>query len=306
MNSFSISRWLSVLVVLCFLDRVSQAQPSLQVVTKVVEKELPYTAGHQVRVTAEKADVSIHGWNRPVVSIRLRLTAKHSDRAVAEREVGYQQYTIQSSGNDIDFSNRSAVPRGAGKVQSQLKAIYEINVPAGASLTIKNTFGDVRLADLTGDTNLSFEFGKLALDDVGGKLTIRSSYGDIDGRGVDAAMMLNAEKADVMLRDLAGRAIIKSRYGKLTVVPTPSLSGLTVEASRTDILVATRRITDFQYDIITTFSDIRVPDAVQNELGKLGSKQTFTYQPPGRKPTIQIQNSYSNVTLQADKSLVDR
>lgn len=306
MNVFSINYWLSVLFVLSLPGRVCQAQPSLQVVTKVVEKELPYTTGQQIRLTAERADVNIHGWNRSVISIRLRLIAKHPDRAVAEREVGYQQYTIQPTGNDIDLSNRFVVPRGAGKVQSQLKAIYDINVPAGASLTIKNTFGDVRLADLTGDTNLTFEFGKLALDDVGGKLTIRSSYGDIDGRGVDAALTLNAEKADVMLRDLAGRATIRSRYGKLTVVPAPSLSGLTVEASRTEILVAARRISDFQYDIITTFSDIRVPDAVQNELGKLGSKQTFTYQPPGRKPTIQIQNSYSNVTIQTDKSLVDR
>lgn len=298
--------WLLVWLGLCLPGVVVRAQPSLQVVTKVVEKELPYSAGQRVRLTAEKADVSIHGWNRPVVSVRIRLTAKHTDRTVAEREVAYQQYTIQQMGADIDLSNRYAVPRGAGKVQSQLKAIYDISVPAGALLQLKNSFGDVRLTDLIGDVNLTFEFGKLSLDDIGGKLAVRSSYGDIDGRGVDATLTLNAEKADVMLRDMAGRATIKSRYGKLTVVPTPSMTGLMIEASRTEILVAARRITDFQYDIITTFSDIRVPEAQQSELGKLGSKQTFTYQPPGRKSLIQIQNSYSNVTIQADKSLVDR
>ncbi|WP_288429641.1 DUF4097 family beta strand repeat-containing protein [uncultured Spirosoma sp.] len=283
-----------------------RAQPALQVVTKVVEKELPYSAGQRLRLTAEKADVTIHGWTRPVVSVRLRLTAKHPDRAVAEREVGYQQYSLQANGNEIELANHYAVPRGAGKVQSQLKAIYDISVPAGASLLLKNSFGDIRLADLTGDTNLTFEFGKLSLEDVGGKTTIRSSYGDIDGRGVDGSLLLTTEKADVSLRDLAGRAVVKSRYGKLTVVPHPSLTSLSVEAARTDVLLAARRLGDFQYDVITTFADIRVPEAQQAELGKLGSKQTFTYQPPGRKPLIQIQDSYGNVTIQADKPLVDR
>lgn len=283
-----------------------QAQAALQVVTKVVEKELPYSAGQRVRLTAEKADVTIHGWNRPVISVRLRLTAKHPDRAVAEREVGYQQYSLQANGNEIELANHYAVPRGAGKVQSQLKAIYDISVPAGASLLLRNTFGDIRLADLTGDTNLTFEFGKLSLEDVGGKTIVRSSYGDIDGRGVDGVLLLTTEKADITLRDLAGRATIKSRYGKLTVVPLPSLTSLAVEAARTEILLATRRISDFQYDVITTFADIRVPEAQQSELGKLGSKQTFTYQPAGRKSLIQVQNSYGNVTIQADKPLVDR
>ena len=283
-----------------------QAQSALQVVTKVVEKELPYSAGQRVRLTAEKADVTIHGWNRPVVSIRLWLTAKHPDRATAEREVGYQQYTLQANGNEIELANHYAVPRGAGKVKSQLKAIYDISVPASASLLLKNSFGDIRLTDLIGDTNLTFEFGKLSLEDVGGKTTVRSSYGDIDGRSVDGSLLLTTEKADITLRDLAGRAVIKSRYGKLTVVPHPSLTSLSVEAARTEILLATRRISDFQYDIITTFAYIRVPDVQQSELGKLGSKQTFTYQPAGRKPLIQIQDSYGNVTIQADKPLVDR
>jgi hypothetical protein len=299
--------WLLLIGLGLYLTTITgQAQSALQVVTKVVAKELPYSAGQRVRLTAEKADISIHGWNRPVVSVRLRLTAKHPDRAVAEREVGYQQYTLQANGNEIELANSYAVPRGAGKVQSQLKAIYDISVPAGASLLLKNSFGDIQLTDLTGDTNLSFEFGKLSLEDVGGKTTVRSSYGDIDGRGVDGALLLTTEKADITLRDLAGRAVIKSRYGKLAVVPLPSLSSLAVEAARTEILLAPRRIGDFQYDVITTFADIRVPEAQQSELGKLGSKQTFTYQPTGRKPLIQIQSSYGNVTVQADKPIVDR
>lgn len=289
------------------LSLLGWSQTPVQVVTKVVEKELPYADGQRIRLAAQKADVTLKGWNRPVVSVRLRLMAKHPDRAVAEREVAYHQYAVQANGPELELSNRFVIPQRAGKLQSQLKAIYEVSVPAKALLTITNSFGDLRLSDLSGDISLKFEFGRLTLDDVGGKLVITSDYGDIDGRNVDAQLTLQAEKADVTLRDLGGQSSIRSRYGKLTVLPAPSLDGLSVEAARTEILVATKRVSDFRYDVITTFADIRVPESVADELGRLGSKQTFTYQPPGvRKPEIKIQNSYSTVVIQGEKPLVDR
>jgi len=285
--------------------RLSFAQ--VQVVTKVVEKAIPYADGQRVRLNAQKADVTVKGWNRPTVQVRLRLMAKHPDRAVAEREVAYHQYTLQANGSEIDLSNRFVIPQRAGKLQSQLKAMYEVSVPAKALLTLTNSFGDLTLSDLSGDVSLTFEFGRLTLDDIGGKLTVSSNYGDIDARNLDANLTLKTEKADVTLRDLGGTARITSRYGKLTLLPALSLNKLTVEAARTEITVATKRLADFRYDIINTYAPIRVPESVMGELGKYGSKQTFTYQPPGAaKPEIQIQNSYSPVSIQGEKPLVDR
>ncbi len=288
---------------LLFLASLSFSQTPVQVVTKVIEKDLPYGDGQRIRVNAQKADVILNGWNRPTVSVKLRLVAKHPDRAVAEREVAYHQYVLQASNGQIDLSNRFVIPQRAGKLQSQLKAIYEVNVPTKALITLTNSFGDVRLNNLAGDVNIKFEFGKLTLDDIGGKLTIASEYGDIDGRSVNAVLVCKAEKADISLRDLGGSSRIQSRYGKLTLVPNVStLSALVVEAARTDILFSPHRVADFRYDIMTAQSDIRVPDDYADQLGRYGGKQTFTLQPPGKKVEISIQNTYSSVTIQGEKS----
>ncbi len=292
---------------LLWLPLPSRAQTPVQVVTKVVEKDLPYTAGQQIRINAQKADVTVRGWNRPTVSIRLRLVAKHPDRSVAEREVAYHDYTLQANGNALDLSNRFAIPSGSGKAQSQLKAMYEVNVPEKAVLTIGNSFGDIGLRGLAGEVTVKFEFGKLTLDDMAGKLTITSSYGDIEGRTIDAALTLKAEKADVSLRDLGGACRLSSHYGKLTLQPNPqTLRVFSVDAARAETTIQTRSITDFRYDVITTYADIRVPDGVTDDLGKFGSKQTFTYESPGRKVALVIRNSYANVLIQSDKSFVNR
>ena len=295
------------LFIMSFVPRAF-SQTSVQVVTKVVEKELAYVDGQSIRINAQKADVTLKGWNRSTVSVRLRLVAKHPDRAVAEREVAYHQYTCQPTGNALELSNRFVIPQRAGKLQSQLKAIYDVNVPTKALVQLANSFGDLRLSDLSGEVTLRFEFGRLTLDDMGGKLTITSDYGDIDGRNVNAALVCKAEKADINLCDLGGSSRITSRYGKLTVMPNAAtLDALHIEAARTEILLIPRRLTDFRYDVIATFADIRVPESVVGELGRYGSKQTFTYQSPGgRKPEIQIQASYSPVIIQDEKPLVDR
>jgi hypothetical protein len=226
---------------------------------------------------------------------------------VAEREVTYHEYALEARGNALDLSNRVVIPSGSGKAQSQLKAIYEVNVPEKAVLTIGNSFGDIGLRGLSGEVTLKFEFGKLTLDDMAGKLTINSSYGDIEGRSIDAVLTLKAEKADVALRDLGGTCRLTSHYGKLLIQPNPhTMKAFSLEAARAETTIQTRSLTDFRYDVITTYADIRVPESVADELGKFGSKQTFTYEPPGRKVDLVIRSSYAAVLIQTDKAFVNR
>jgi hypothetical protein len=282
------------------------SQTPVQVVTKVIEKEFSYEPMQRIQLHAQKADLVIRGWSKPTVAVKLRLMAKHPDRAVAEREVAYHQYVLQTSGNLIDMANSFVIPQRAGKLQSQLKVLYEVNVPHKVLLTLRNSFGDIQLNDLAGDVSVTFEYGRLQLEDIGGKLTLTSNYGDIDGRNINAMLTGKAEKADVTLRELGGRVNWQSRYGKLTLLPISSLGQLKVEATRTDMLVATKRLSDFRYDVIVSFAQVHVPEAVADQLSRYGGKQVFTFQPAGQHPEISIQNSYGNVTIQGEKTLVGR
>ncbi len=59
---------------------------------------------------------------------RLATPPDISERDLVEREVAYHQYTVQANGSEIELSNRFVIPQRAGKLQSQLKAIYEVNI----------------------------------------------------------------------------------------------------------------------------------------------------------------------------------
>lgn len=295
-----------LLFLLLFTASLSFAQTPVQVVTKVIEKEFAYSEGQRIRLAAQKADVIVKGWSRSSVSVRLRLIAKHPDRSVAEHEVAYHQYALKLENGQIDLSNQFVIPQRAAKLQSQLKAVYEVSLPSRMLLTLINSFGDIRLSDIAGDVSVNFEFGKLTLNDIGGKLTIISNYGDVDGHNLAAALTIKAEKADVVLQELGGTVKIQSQYGRLSSELASTLTSLTIEAARTEILVVTKRLSDFRFDVSTAYSEIRLPQEFTSQLSRQSGKQLFKYQLLSRKPEVTIRNSYNTVLIQDDKSLVGR
>ncbi|GAB3924564.1 DUF4097 family beta strand repeat-containing protein [Larkinella terrae] len=289
-------RTLFFLLAFVTLSAFAAAQTRLQVVTKTVEKELTYSTGQRVNLTAQKADITIKGWNKSTVLVRLKLIAKHPEREVAERELGYLNYDIQTRNNVIDLSNRFTIPQRAGAIKGNLKAVYEVWVPTRCPVSVRNTFGDVSLSDLASEASIQLEFGKLSVANLSGKTTVISDYGDIDASELSGFFTIKAEKADITLRELSGSGTIQSRYGKLSIQPDASLTSLSVQAARTEVFLYPKRLDDFQYEVETTNAIIRVPDAYGDSLD--ANKRRFTYSASSHKPTLLIKNSYSPVVIQ--------
>lgn len=275
---------------------------AVQVVTKVVEKTIPCPDGltQRIHLNARKADVQVRGWNRSTVSVRLRLVAKHPDRAVAEREVAYHQYTLQANGSVIDLANSFVIPQRAGKLQSQLKAIYEVSVPNRAVLTLSNSFGDVDLRDLAGETMVTFEYGKMLLERLTGKLTIQSDYGDVEGKNLNATLVCKAEKSTVIFREHGGSSRIQSRYGELlSIFPDANkLEKLTVMAERTDVALLPINVDDFAYRLETIGGSLSLPDPDLIDFRTIKKdRQLLEYQTPGHKSLIEITSKNSPIHL---------
>ncbi|MGV3557399.1 DUF4097 family beta strand repeat-containing protein [Larkinella arboricola] len=286
----------TLIFLLTFFALPAAAQTRLQVVTKTVEKELAYSSGQRVNLTAQKADITIKGWQKSTVLVRLKLIAKHPEREVAERELDYLKYEIQSRNNVIDLSNRFTIPQRVGGLKGNLKAVYEIWLPTRCPVTLNNSFGEVNLSDLSGETVLKLEFGKLSLVNLSGKTIVTSAYGDIEASELSGTFTIRAEKAETVLRELSGSGTIQSRYGKLTVYPTTGLTALSVQAARTEVFVYPKRMDDFQYDIEASYSAIQVPDGYRESLD--ANKRRFKYLPSSQKSTITVTNSYSPVVIQ--------
>jgi hypothetical protein len=296
-----------LLAILLATLRFNANAQTLQVVTKIVEKTIPCPDGltQRVRINARKADVQVRGWNRPVVGVRLRLVAKHADRAVAEREVAYHQYTLGTEGPVIELANQFVIPQRAGQLQSGLKAIYEVSVPNRAVLTVTNSFGDINMHDLTGETTVTFEYGKLVMEALQGKVTIKATYGDVEGKRLTSSLICTGEKSGIIFREHGGTSRIKVHYGHLYIFPNAkTLDGLNIEADRTEIALLHQEVEDFAYAMTVEYNRLFIPDPIWTDyLKRSRGLEQFQYHPSNRKPSIQLVNKFGPVHLMLFKGV---
>lgn len=275
----------------------------LQVVTKSIQKEIIYSAGLKINLNAKKADIIIKGKSTDRISIVVKLIAKHTDRSIAEKELSYLNYELKNTSGVIDLSNSYEIPKSAGKLRSQVNTVYEITIPNKANLLIINSFGNISISDFSGELAVKFNFGKLNLTDVSGKLNIESSFGDVYAENLDGSFICKSEKAVVELYNPSGTTLLESKYGSVKLNLFNSLDKLVVNASRSTIEVNVRRFEDFRFDLGTTYSQINTPSAYREFLSNYNNQETLLFDTKSKKPLVQIQNSYSPITVHIDKNL---
>ncbi|MFY7910506.1 MAG: hypothetical protein ACOVO2_13160, partial [Emticicia sp.] len=162
---------------------------------------------------------------------------------------------------------------------------------------------NISVNDFSGELAVKFNFGKLNLTDVSGKLNIESSFGDVYAENLDGSFVCKSEKAVVELYNPSGTTLLESKYGSVKLNLFNSLDKLVVNASRSAIEVNVRRFEDFRFDLGTTYSQINTPSAYREFLSNYNNQETLLFDTKSKKPLVQIQNSYSPITVHIDKNL---
>ena len=273
------------------------AQEKIQVVTKTVERSFALEADASLVVRAEKAEVRVRGWDRPEVKLTLRLIAKHPERSVAEGDLSALRYQIDTEGAQKIIRNFFRIREGSSSINSNLQAQYDLRVPQRCRLRLKNRYGNVQVVNLNADLDLTVEFGEIQLDEVRGKVILDVAYGDVEAQRVNAAVTGVAKKSNLNFEELAGTLSLESSYGEIAVTTLDVLESLSIRAARTEVSFATPDPMHYQYQLTTSYDQIKttLPGTWQNG-GLLGQEQIFTSLPAGQ-PNIIIHTSFSPITI---------
>jgi hypothetical protein len=275
------------------------AQEKIQVVTQTLDKRIPYTPGEALIIDARKAAVQVQGWKENYIQLTLKLIAKHPQRQEAEKDLQYLKYEIKKENNTHIITNYfHTTASDYSRVRSNLKALYEIKVPAGCQLKVSNSYGTIELEKLSSGAEVSISFGELQLTDLKGTIKITSTYGDVKGDNLSGNLSCNAEKANIHLARISGTYDIANSYGQVTVSATPALTGLKIAGSRTAITVNVPFFEGYNYLLSTTFSDIRLPDNAQQTVSKnLAGKKIYDAKNAKAQASIQISTTFSPITI---------
>ncbi|HMO39723.1 MAG TPA: DUF4097 family beta strand repeat-containing protein [Saprospiraceae bacterium] len=254
-----------ILLSLCCWVSSVEAQTTVQVITKKIEKTFAYRQGYEVNVEGEKAEVIVESWDRDEIKIQLELTARHPDKAVAEKDLAAIKYLADRVKNKIYVRNYLSVAEDAPEPQAVLSARYLIYVPETCPVYLKNYFGTINVSNLLNSVKINSEFSKIGLNNVQGMMDIRTRFGDLVGANLDGDMKLNARRSDITLRDIKGHYDLTAQYGVMKIFAAPGLLSLNINAEKTDVFVYNANPAIFGYNISAQAGNVTLPANLQFE-----------------------------------------
>lgn len=261
MMQHAFSNRLLTTTLLCACWLFAPAQEIVQVVTKTVEETYTYRPGYEVAVEGEKAEIFVETWAKNEVSVRLELTAKHRSLETAKAELENLAFVAERVKNKIYLRNyRKDKSKTA---QSQLIIHYYITLPEECPVYVKNHFGIANISNLRNRLRVIGEYSQININNVEGLLDIRTRFGDILGEHIDGNVTINARRSDITLEDIGGSYTINAQYGVLRLAPNMDLTGLQVNADKSEVHLIQSKELNFGYLLTTSHGDLQVPPDIR-------------------------------------------
>ncbi len=283
---------------LCFVSWHVMAQTTVQVITKKIEKTFTYRKGYEVNVEGERAEVIVESWDKDDIRILLELTARHPDKAIAERDLDAIKYVADRVKNKIYIRNYLS-PNEGSATSSTLSARYTIYVPAHCPVYLKNYFGTIDVSNLLSNIKINSEFSKIGLNNLQGLMDIRTRFGDVIGANLDGDMTLNARRSDITLRDIKGNYDLNAQYGIMKIYGSKDLLSLSISAEKTDVYFFNVNPALFAYNLTAQNGEVKLPNnlkynIIQNneQIKRIQFKPTSEY-----FATITISVSFGDIFI---------
>src|SRR5688572_126613 len=287
-----------VILLAIFLSGPVTAQTKIQVVTKTITRKLEYKKDTQLRITAEKAKINVKGWDKNYIGFTLKLIGKHPEREVAEKELEHLQYYLKQTGNVHDLGNYFLIGKGTNQIKANLKAEYEILVPAHLPILINCKFSEIALENTKGRYDIDLEYGQLNLNQVEGEMAMQLVLSDVKSSDTNLILKGKAEKADMDFANASGTYKLENAYGNIRFVAGSGLRGVNIQASRTSVTFLAKNFDNHTYDVATSHAELSLPVQAKPQI-KLTSGEKSTYRSfKGKEvPAIKILTTYSPVTI---------
>jgi len=214
---------LAVMFVLGALAGMVLAGPL--VVTRRSEKRVPLAGYSKATVIHRYGDVTVigTGGTQALVDALVRVTAR--DRSLAEQFAG--RVDIQAAGYGDSFVIATVYPPHL-RTDSQLGYEVEMSIrmPAGVAASVRNSFGDVRIAGMDGDCRVVNRFGEVEVDRCA-RSEVENAYGRVRLAQTRGLAVVRNSYGDVDLRLAGGPVQVTNRYG--TVHTEQSSNDVTID-----------------------------------------------------------------------------
>jgi hypothetical protein len=273
------------------------AQVTLQVVSKNVEKTVPWKPGMELIVNGEKADVTVVPTDSAAISVSAELSAKHPSLDTAQTDLNTWQLVVNTVGKRIYIRTYVGVQAGKRAPVSNMRAQIKIKVPRPCAVNLSNRFGKARLEHLDGPVALSGYFCRFDLFALNGELQVESEHGSVEGKELNGTVDIKGKRADVTLQHTAGNCSLQTEYGSIHFFTDQQSGNLRIAAQMTDITLSGLEANSHNYRLKTRYGNLDVPDKFDKS-GSTDKERTAIYQVKPDSLSIEVETSFGHIKVE--------
>ncbi|MCR9062926.1 MAG: hypothetical protein NXI00_03115 [Cytophagales bacterium] len=255
-------KWRTKYTQLCLMLLVSAAvsgQTTLHILTKTIRKEVPSKLIKELVINSERADIEIEAWEKEDISIEVKLSSKHPDKARAQRELAAMHFLNQKIGKAYYLRNYLLIQNGSEKPESNFAASYKIRVPARLALSINNTFGEVKVNGVKSNLKLKLEFCQSLLTDCQSVINLISYFGSNVVADLMYPLILDTDHSESIIKAHKGSLEAKVANGSLVYDYIPGTQTIKIEAKEANLTVNAEDIRKSTAAIKSSNSNWKIP-----------------------------------------------
>lgn len=288
---------LPLLAMLCFvlLPGTLQAQTTLQVATKTIEKIVGLPGINTLYIIAEKGDIDIVSWEKPELSITMQLSARHTERATAASDLAKVKYIAERQGKNYFVRNYILLAEGESKPVSNIKARYTIFIPSSVSVDLVNTFGSIKMKGLTKKLHLKADFCTTWISDTRGTLDLKTTFGELGGSALAGDISFSGDHTNLRLDQVSGTLEVDASYGNVEILPTNGLTSLTVHSKKSEVMLSAKNWRLFNYTVNGAYTNMKLPNAFKWKRNTADFKDAFFSN--NQLASVQINTEFGKLTI---------
>lgn len=270
-------------------------QTRVEVITKTVEKRFAYQPGYSIRIDGESAKIQVKSWQEADVKVEIKLISKGLRKAIAEKELEYQRYTIDAINKEHIIKNFLLVPKDLKELSSIQETEIKVFVPVNAPISIRNKFGLIEAEGLKQAIKIDSEYGDIVLRGISGDTEVTSNFGDLMIDLLKGKLKLSLAHTETEIVRFDGRGSIVSSLGNINIRELGASTSMNINGMKSDVKVQVSTVHAYRWLIKCKYGKLIAPAELT---GKIKSIKNIRLEfGVSSKPPLNINTDFGKIEV---------
>lgn len=180
--------------------------------TRNFDKTLPLRPGQSVLIENKFGDITVHTHPQSQAIIHAEIHVSASDTGHAKDVADRIDIEVEPASSELSIRTRYPESFMAFHNISYFVR-YDVTLPEGAPLHIRNSFGAVSTAGVKGSTDIDASHGSVQVSDSAGLGTIHTSFGNVTVHDLRGDLRVNDTNGKIEATGVSGSAELNTTFG---------------------------------------------------------------------------------------------